>query len=357
MTDSLNKVHVSFKLNGISYDPKELKELAFRLVKEGPDHENEIGDFLLDWLSDSDTIVVSTSGSTGPPKKIRIRKSHMRNSAISTADFIGLTPGETALLCLPMNYIAGKMMMVRALILGLDLNYVVPSSSPLKGTVKQFDFCAMIPMQLKNDINHIERVNKLLVGGAPVPEELKRAISKKNNYIYETFGMTETISHIAMRTLSREETGRNFKTLKNVSIAVDHRSCLVIKAPGLGADEVITNDVVTLESPTEFRWMGRFDNAVNSGGVKLYPESIEEKLDAVIAGRFFLTGIRDEVLGEKLVLIVEGKHDTSELSSKIQRLKTLHRYEIPKEIFTLAEFAVTTSGKINRKETIKKLNE
>ena len=353
MKDSLNNIHPSFKLNGISYNSLELKELAYSFVKEGLPHEIELGDFLLDWLSNSATLTVSTSGATGHPKTIRLQKAHMVNSAKATGKFLGLVPNNTALLCLPVKFIAGKMMLVRALVLGLNLHYVAPSSSPLEGIAKHFDFCAMVPMQLKNSLGEIEGVSKVLVGGAPLSENLKKAIAKKSNSIFETFGMTETISHIAMRKLSGGRSQENFKILDNIVIATDSRNCLLIKAPHVSAEEVITNDVVAIVSPTEFRWLGRIDNIVNSGGVKLHPEIIEEKLDPLIRERFFITGIPDESLGEKLVLIIEGNPNTEQLEKHIAGLKDLQKYEVPKAIFTIPEFAMTGSGKINRRSTMK----
>jgi len=353
MKDSLNNIHPSFKLNGISYSAVELKEMAYSLVKEGLDHEIDIGDFLLDWLFNSRTLLVSTSGSTGDPKIIELQKIHMQNSAKETAKFLGLQPGNTALLCLPVKYIAGKMMLVRAMVLGLEVYYNVPSSSPLKGIGKKFDFCAMVPMQLKNSLGEIERISKVIVGGAPVPESLKAMIREKSNLIYETFGMTETITHIALRKLSGGMAEKNFKILNNIVIATDNRNCLLVKAPELGAKEVQTNDVITMDSATEFRWMGRLDNIINSGGIKLHPEKIEEKLDSLIDGQFFMAGVPDESLGEKLVLILEGNQDVNKISTMIDRLEDLQKFEVPKAIYSLPDFVMTSSGKINRKETIK----
>lgn len=245
--------------------------------------------------------------------------------------------------------------MVRALVLGLELYYVVPSSSPLENTSKKFDFSAMVPMQLKNDLGKIEMIDKLLVGGAPLSESLRKEVRIMNNTIYETFGMTETMSHIAMRKLSGGINEESFKTLDNISISIDPRDCLVVRAPELGIGEVITNDVVALDGASGFKWLGRFDNVINSGGVKLHPEIIEEKLEAVVGRRFFIAGIPDEALGEKMVVIVEGKLNTDRLFARFQDLKNLNKFEIPRAVLALPEFELTRSGKINRKETIKRI--
>lgn len=352
MKDSLNNIHPSFKLNGISYTVEELNEVAYSLVKEGLEHEMQIGDFLMEWLSSSNTIEVHTSGSTGQPKKIILQKTHMRNSAAATGEFLGLKANDTALLCLPMNYIAGKMMMVRALVLGLDLYATIPSSSPLFGISKKFDFCAMVPNQLNNSLDEIERIKNVIVGGAPLALSLKKTIGKKRNLIYETFGMTETISHIAMRKLSCDAAETYFTTLSNITIAADHRNCLSINAPDLGVEELISNDVVNILSTTTFLWLGRLDNVVNSGGIKLHPEIIEEKLNTLISGRFFTAGMPDEMLGEKLVLVVEGECDTKILDVEMRKLNNLEKIAVPKAIYLLPNFVMTANGKINRGETL-----
>ena len=355
MNELSNNFHASFKLNGISYNSEELQEVAYSLIKEGLEYEIDIGDFLLDWLSDSAIINAKSSGSTGQPKTIALQKQYMVNSARATGQFLGLKPGNTALLCLPMQYIAGQMMMVRALVLGLELYCIHPVSSPLRNTTKKYDFCAMVPMQLKNAVDDIERIEKVLVGGAPVSGLVKNMIRNKGNMIYETFGMTETISHIAMRKLSGLGEASCFQVLDNISIAVDDRSCLVVKAPELGVDEITTNDVVELLSETEFNWLGRIDNVVNSGGVKLYPEIIEEKLEVAINQRFFVTGLADEILGEKLVLILEGTANKDRLMKNISSLENLQRFEVPKAVYSTLKFEETSSGKINRRATMNEL--
>ncbi|MEX0287819.1 MAG: AMP-binding protein [Flavobacteriaceae bacterium] len=351
MTDLLNKVHPGFKLNNVSYSFEELKEVAYSLVKEGTPFEISLGDFLLDWLSGSEILEVRTSGSTGSPKLIRLRRKQMINSARATGNFLALSPGDSALLCLPMEYIAGKMMLVRAMVLGLELHYKIPSSTPLEQGNQEYNFGAMTPMQLKNSISQIERIRKLIVGGSAVPEDLREELTLKKNQIYESFGMTETITHIALKKLSRGASEEHFKTLDNVRVTIDKRNCLVIEAPDINAEKIVTNDLVSLHSETEFKWLGRIDNMVNSGGIKLSPEQIEEKIKNCINTRFFVTGLPDEVLGEHLVLILEGEKDIKTIRECIGRLKQLEKFEIPKKIFCIPAFVLTKSGKIKRSET------
>ncbi len=345
----------------------ELKEVAYSLIKEGESFEREIGDFLLDWLDDNPTLQVHTSGSTGKPKPIMLQKEHMVNSALATGEFFKLQPGDSALLCLPVYFIAGKMMLVRAMVLGLELDYVAPSSHPLDGISKAYDFAAMVPLQLENSMDALGQIITLIVGGASLSEKVQTQVQVQKTQVFETYGMTETITHIALKKLNVEpnlaaglsqstveaQTHKsNFKALPNVTLSIDERDCLVINAPKITDGAVITNDVVALISGTEFEWLGRFDNVINSGGVKLFPEQIESKLAAAIPRRFFVAPLPDEKLGQKLVLIVEGTLQEEKLLEKIQSLTTLEKFEIPKEIYPITEFVQTESGKIQRDKTM-----
>ncbi len=362
-----HKIHSHFKLNGISFSRDELKEVAYNLIKEGEPFEKEIGDFLLDWLDDHPTLQVRTSGSTGKPKPITLQKGHMINSAVATGEFFGLQPGNTALLCLPARYIAGKMMLVRAMVLGLGLDFVSPSSQPLQGISKSYDFGAMIPLQLENSLKSLDQFKLMIVGGAPVSNKVQAQVQVQKTQVFQTYGMTETITHVALQKIhvwpsEAAELGRstveaqaqknNFKTLPNVTVSTDERGCLVIDAPKITDASVVTNDVVDLVSETEFQWLGRYDNVINSGGVKLFPEQIEAKLASLISSRFFVAGLPDEKLGQKLVLVVEGVVEGEKLLQEIRSLNALEKFEVPKKIYPVTEFQQTESGKILRKATL-----
>lgn len=347
-------INQHFKLNGISYSREGLMEAAYSFIKEGEDFEREIGDFLMDWLSKSSSITVTTSGSTGIAKQLKVDKARMFNSAMATGKFFGLEEGDSALLCLPANFIAGKMMLVRALVLGLELECVEPSSNPLELAPSFYDFCAMVPMQLSNSFEQVDRVNTLIVGGAPISKKLKEEIQGIKPKIFETFGMTETLSHIAVRKLNgHTDTDKNFfQVLPGVRISVDQRGCLIINAPEITQEPVTTNDLVDLKSETQFHWLGRYDNVVNSGGIKLIPEQIEQKLVSLMDSRFFLAGIKDEKLGERLVLVVEGSVKAKELKAKIKDLNVLGEYEHPREVHCVPKFVESANGKIKRAPTI-----
>ena len=344
------KIHPKFKFNGYSFTDKNLIEVAYSLVKEAEPFEAEIGDFLFDWLSDKTSIKVTTSGSTGQPKEILLSKDHMLNSAKATGDFFGLQEGDSALLCLPAQFIAGKMMLVRAMVLGLELDYVKPDSNPLSGVTKNYDFAAMIPLQAQNSIAKLGQIKQLIVGGAPISPKLDLVLDVPTSMVYETYGMTETITHIAVRKCGEP----NFKALPNVSLAKDKRECLIIDAPLISEEKVITNDIVELISENEFNWLGRYDSIINSGGVKLIPEQIALILGPLIQKRFFIAGLPDDSLGEKLVLLVEGKEEP-ELLQKIKLQSKLSKFEIPKAIHFLPEFVETDNGKLNRIKTLELL--
>ncbi|WP_372756486.1 AMP-binding protein [Mariniflexile sp.] len=353
MTPNYTNVHLKFKLDNISYNHEELMEVAYSYVKEGVSYQQELGNFLLDWLDYKDYIITKTSGSTGKPKNIKIKKQAMVNSALATGDFFNLKPGDKVLHCLPANFIAGKMMMVRAIILGLELDMVEPTALPKIDYEKDYAFCAFTPMQLKNFAEYLNNIKTVIVGGGYVSEAIIEAIKDKKPEVYETYGMTETVTHIAVKKLNNfkdtdSSTFNHFKTLPNITVTTDDRDCLVINAPYLSEEKIVTNDIVKIHSDTSFEWIGRFDNVINSGGIKLYPEQIEKKLKKVIDKQFFITSMPDNTLGNKVVLIIED--ETNKIDSSI--FDGLDKYEKPKAVFAVSKFIETKSGKIQRAKTL-----
>ena len=343
--------HSSFQLNGHSFSSvSEILSYAKHL-------QPNTHTFLEQWFDTNDYVEVQTSGSTGVPKKIRLQKEHMKNSAKATGSFFELVEGTKALLCLSTDYIAGKMMLVRALTLGWHLDIVEPVSNPLEGIDAVYDFCAMVPMQLANSLNDLTKVKTLIVGGGAVSTTLQEKIKNISTSVYATYGMTETITHIALKKLNNFDVIENYMVLPHVKISVDSRGCLVIDAPKVSNEKIITNDVVKIISETEFEWLGRYDHIVNSGGVKLIPEQIEQKLSEIINERFFVIGIPDVVLGEKLILVIErnvtsSAVEKSAILNEVKNLKTLTKYEVPKEIYFLPKFVETETKKIQRRKTL-----
>jgi len=337
-------VHNYFKINGYHLNNDDLCRLAYSYIKEGDANEQIIGEFLLDWFDNKEYIEMTTSGTTGLPKVVRLQKQAMIQSALATGDFFSLKPGNKALLCLPVKFIAGKMMLVRSLILGLDLDIVEPSIEPLALNTTQYDFVAMVPLQVQNSIGDLKNVKKLIIGGAKMDSSLEEKLLPLKTEIYETYGMTETITHIAAK-----KVGENFfSVLPNVKINTDNRGCLAITVPTISEEPIITNDMVKIITENQFTFLGRIDNVINSGGVKLIPEQIESKLIEKISSRFFVTGIPDSILGEKLILVIEGE----KRDFPIDFFNFLDKYEKPKEIVFVPKFKENENGKLLRKPSI-----
>ena len=326
--------------------------------------EEKVISFLEDWFSDFETVSVQTSGSTGIPKVFEIEKKRMLNSAKMTCDFLGLKEGDTVLLCLPVKYISGKMMLVRAIERKLKVIISVPSSAP--EISENVEFCAMTPLQVQNSLDRIHFIKNLIIGGAAVSEKLKSQISRElstinhqpSTNIYETYGMSETLSHIALKQISPVQENY-FTILNDVEISVDERNCLKIFAPKLNPEILQTNDIVELMhfdsaqgDKKQFKFLGRFDNVINSGGVKIFAEELENLVKKHIDRDLVFLGKTDEILGEKLVLVIEGSEDGN-LKSQISNLKFENRFHIPKEILFLEKFPRAENGKILRKEILK----
>jgi O-succinylbenzoic acid--CoA ligase len=337
-------VHNYFKINGHHLNGDELSSVAYSFIKEGDPNEQAIGEFLLDWFDQKEYIEMKTSGTTGLPKLVRLKKQAMIQSALATGDFFDLKPGDKALLCLPVKFIAGKMMLVRSLILGLDLDITEPSTAPLELNKGMYDFVAMVPLQVQNSIKDLKNIKKLIVGGAKMDTALEEKLLPLKTEVYETYGMTETITHIAARKVGEKV----FTVLPNVKISKDNRGCLVIDIPAISKEPVITNDLIELIRENQFTFLGRIDNIINSGGVKLIPEQIEAKLIGKINSRFFVTGIPDSLLGEKLILVIEG--EKQDFASDF--FDVLDKYEKPKEVVFVPKFKENENGKLLRKPSL-----
>ncbi|NHM06935.1 AMP-binding protein [Flavobacterium sp. CYK-4] len=343
-TPTYHNVHNSFKLDGFHLNREDLCRVAYSFIKEGEDFEKPVGSFILDWFDDRPYLEMPTSGTTGKSKNIRLDKQAMVNSALATGDFFDLAPGDKVLQCLPVKYIAGKMMLVRGFILGLDMDLVAPNSTPLHKNETEYDFVAMVPLQAQQSIKQLKQVKKMIIGGAKLHEKLEKQLLKSQTIAYETYGMTETITHIAAKRIGEKA----FTVLPNVTISYDDNNCLVIHAPRISDEVIRTNDIVELVNENQFIFLGRFDNVVNSGGIKLIPEQIEAKLSGKIEQRFILSGKPDQTLGEKLVLIIEGEKQPIDEAV----FESLDKYEKPKEVLFVPKFKETENGKIIRKDTL-----
>jgi len=328
--------------------------IAEKRKSQLPEWEEALFVFLENWLDESDTIQAQTSGSTGVPKKLELKKEQMKASARLTNQFFDLRKEDTVLLCLSTNYIAGKMMIVRAFVGHLHLIAIEPTSyPPINKPVK---FTAMVPMQVEALLNSTEGlatmnyIDKLIIGGSATSALLETKLQNVSTNCYATYGMTETVSHIALRKINGSDSSDEYRALEGVWFEQDERDCLVIHAPHLQAEPFITNDIVKLKNRNCFEWIGRFDNVINSGGVKLFPETIEKKISSFIAQRFYITSRKDEKLGEKVVLVIESEPFT-ELKNQeldIQLSSHLGRFEKPREIIFKPQFEETSTGKVKR---------
>jgi o-succinylbenzoate synthase len=326
--------------------PSPLKVKSGKLYSDEVPIFQDVNQFISEWMNGNDEMMLQTSGSTGTPKPITVKKDWMKNSARLTGRTFGLKEGDSALLCMPMKYVAGKMMVVRALELELDLKVVEPCSNPLKNINEPINFAAMVPLQLENSLKDLAKVKKLIVGGGQVNSKLEEKLQSVSTHVYETYGMTETLTHVAIKPLNGPSKSDVFRALDDIDFELDGRGCLVINAPKMNPKPVITNDFIDLVDEKSFRWLGRYDNIINSGGIKIIPEVVEAKLSSIVPNRrFFIAGKSDKSLGEKVVLVVEGKRmDIS--------CKSLDKFEQPKEIHFIPEFVETKSGKIHRQTTL-----
>lgn len=312
-------------------------------------------EFLAEWHNDDDCIVVKTSGSTGTPKLLRVEKRRMEASARMTLRFLGLHPGQTALLCMPLDYIAAKMMVVRALVGNLRLVSVEPSGHPLADAgvgETPIDFAAMVPLQIYNTLlvpeekERLIKVGQLIIGGGAVSQALASEIACLPNPVWSTYGMTETLSHVAMRRLNGPQQESWYTPLEGVSIGQDEDGCLLIDAPLLCQKVLRTNDVVRLHDDSRrFMVLGRKDNVVCCGGVKIQAEEVEERLQPYVDAPFFVGKEKDDKFGEILVLVVESR-DKKLLEDIINNV--LPKYWRPRKIYSVRKLPLTETGKPKR---------
>ena len=365
-------IHPKFQLNGLTFESaEEILNFAEGLIEQGDDFdlihnhfdylpltdfEVNMATFLEEWLNFNDFVEVQTSGSTGKPKKIRLLKKHMIQSAEATGAYFKVGEGTKALLCLSSEFIAGKMMLVRAMVLGWDLHVVAPDKDALVQYDNPYDFVALVPYQLYHSISALDKVKKLIVGGGMLSKEMEDLLQNKSVEAFATYGMTETITHVAARRINGFAKSDVYHAFPHVKFSQDERGCLVISAPKISETEISTNDLVELVSPISFKWLGRQDFIINSGGVKLNPESIEKKLEPFLRIPFIISSEKDTALGEKVVLVIE--ESTSFIPPNYAEVfSVLEPYERPKKVYTLSQFPYTETGKIKRaqvKEVLQK---
>lgn len=309
-----------------------------------------IVEFIEQWQNESDSITISTSGTTGVPKVYTVKKDWMRFSAQNTLSFFNLKPEDKVLLALSAEFIGGKMMLVRALEGGLKLWLCPPNDLSILNQDVHFKFCPLVPLQAEKYIHQLHKIDQILLGGGPVNENLEERLIDLPSQFYQSFAMAETLSHFAIRNISKKES--EFKVFSNIQIGVNENNCLWIKGPQLGQPFLQTNDVVELLSDQRFIWKGRFDFIINSGGIKYNPEILEEGCRFLLNRNipFFISSQSDSKLGEQIVLIIEesSSHILDDLTIQKQDFN-LNTYAIPKKWILVKRIPRTeASNKIRR---------
>lgn len=313
----------------------------------------QIADFLAEWFDGSDTLQVHTSGSTGTPKQLRVEKQRMMNSAMLTLSFLHLREEDTAMLCMPLQYIAGKMVVVRTLVGGLNLIPVAPCGHPMQSLSQVPVFSAMIPMQVFNSLQvpeeaeKLSRIRHLIIGGGAVDEELGKQLHPFPHAIWSTYGMTETLSHIALRRLNGPEASEWYTPFSNVSLTLSADQTLIIDAPLVSPIRLVTNDIVEFNPQGQFRILGRKDNTINTGGVKVQIEQVEARLKPLLPFAFQITAAPDSKFGERIVLLIQSENPVTEKKLH-EAFRQLPPYWRPKQIICLPQLPLTGSGKPDR---------
>lgn len=381
----------SICLAGVIYQPHELaarqNELEQQLAQQcaqAPDEvvaqlrfELELLVFLRTWFDDSPELEVKTSGSTGTPKVMSVSKERMMNSARLTLEFLQLKRGDRALLCMPLEYIAGKMVVVRALVGGLDLQVVAPCGHPLQKVAADLDFAAMIPLQVYNSLQEpgerarLAAVKQLIIGGGAIDAALEQELRSFPHQVWSTYGMTETLSHIALRRLNGPEASEFYQPFAHVKLSLSPEDTLVIEAPLVSAQTLVTNDIVVFNDKGQFRIKGRKDNVINSGGIKLQIEELESQLKALQPQWDFLISSQSHPkFGQVVVLLLTKRSlpselgelsdlsDPNELSEKSEQssvraflqtqLRALTRFARPKRYLLVDELPRTGNNKPDR---------
>lgn len=327
------------------------------MVQSGKHVSMTLKEFLDEWNNESETLLVHTSGSTGSPKPLIVEKKKMEASAHTTCDFLDLKPGDTTLLCMPLDYIAGKMVVVRSVVRKLKLISVKPSGHPLSALHEAPTFAAMTPMQVFNSLqvphecNILRQIKHLIIGGGAVNEDLEKELRDFPNAVWSTYGMTETLSHIALRRLSGEEASKWYTPFEGVSVSVNRCGCLLINAPSVCNKLLVTNDIAEITPDrSHFRILGRKDNTIDCGGIKIQMELVEEKLRKYISVPYMITKRSDNKFGEIVVIIVQTD-DINGIRKICEHVLT--KYWQPRLYIPVKSIPLTETGKPARASALK----
>ncbi|MBK0404747.1 AMP-binding protein [Adhaeribacter sp. BT258] len=358
----------SLLLNGKVFYYDEIAAYSFRNSIPLNGYEAKTLELCRDWLNGVQEFSIQTSGSTGAPKVITLTRQQLEASAQATIKALNVQQKDRALVCLNTETVGGLMLLVRGFLGDMQLTIIEPTANPLAVLPPEcsFEYASFVPMQMQEmlvfsteSIAFFNRMKAILVGGAPVSYNLQQQISQLSVPVSHTYGMTETASHVALKRLNGPDASPYFKTLPGVEISTDDRGCLILKGAQTNFETIITNDLVNIIDSETFEWLGRADFVINSGGVKIQAEKVEMTLETTLAQlgittNSFITSLPDEKLGEKVVAVLEhhflDQVREAQLREKLQSV--LSRYEIPKIFLFLPEFKKTTSGKLDRRQTL-----
>ncbi|GAA4354810.1 AMP-binding protein [Hymenobacter saemangeumensis] len=359
----------SLLLNGREFTYEAIRQYPAMLDAPVNGYEARVLDFVRQWLNGVQEFGLRTSGSTGAPQLIQLRRRQLEASARRTGDFFDLGPGDRALVCLNCEYIGGLMMLVRGLERQMHLTIVEPQADPLALVPADaaFDFAAFVPLQLRTLLDggqtpRLNRMKTILVGGATVETSLQKAIQPLTVPVYHTYGMTETCSHVALRRLNGADASQSYRVLTGIAAGVDARGCLTLRGDVTDDQLIVTNDRVNLLDAHSFEWLGRADFTINSGGVKVQAEKVELVLEVALAEiglsrRCFVAGRPDERLGEQVTAYVEGPALSAGQEKQLQALlqERLSKYEQPRQLVYVPGFRTTATGKLDRPATLRGL--
>lgn len=325
------------------------------------EQERNVLRFIQEWTTGKQSFDFQTSGSTSDPKIITLERSQLIASAQLTHHVLQLQPGWNALVCLDARFIAGAMMIVRSLVTGMNIVVQAPSANPLLDVSDRIDFASFVPYQINALIEQtpkkLDAIHTVIVGGAPLNEDVIEKLQDFKTNIYATYAATETISHVALQRINGKNRQDSFHVLPGIKASIDERGCLVLTAPHFG--NIVTNDIVDLHDAKTFRWIGRYDDVINTGGIKVQAGKVEKIISEILQGwgiqnRLFVAGVKDSRFGEQVVLFIEGSlplfADEEMLNKKIR--ERLSKYEVPKLVVTVPQFPETATQKVDKRAVI-----
>lgn len=338
----------TIKIESEIFTSSDFKTDVIPLFASNSDFHRELYYFLKEWFSENEYISVKTSGSTDTPKEMLVEKQRMIQSAMLTCSFLELKPNDKSLLCMSIQYIAGKMFTVRALVAGLDLYLVPPCGNPLANVNVELDFAAMVPLQVYNSLQNVEEtiklknIKNLIIGGGAIDEAMSDQLKPFPYKVFSTYGMTETLSHIALRKLNGVDASENYLSFDSVTLSLSVENTLIIDAPLVSKDILTTNDIAEIFEDGSFKILGRKDNIINSGGVKIQIEEVEKLYAPYLNVPFAVSSVGDEKFGEILVLVTE----TTVSTDFLQHIDPI--YYRAKAVFTIDKIPMTETSKVDR---------